>query len=117
MRGRFAPLVRSMRATGRVAAGETSADRQLVLGGVFGTVIILPGEGEFTRFRRLEEEGLVRVGRNRGMPIGGENRLAVEARAELVDDLTRNRLALGVLALAGFHLVRDQRLDLDHLAC
>ena len=35
---------------------------------------------------------------------------------ELVDDLARDRLALRILALARFHLVRDQRLDLDQLA-
>src|SRR5262249_21255907 len=48
--------------------------------------------------------------------IGSENRLAVKFASKLVDDLARDRLAILVLALAGLHDVRQQRLDFDDLA-
>src|SRR5690349_7654845 len=50
------------------------------------------------------------------MQIGAENLLAIIAGDEGVDDVARDRLAVGVVAVAGLHRVRDQRFDLDHLA-
>ena len=64
---------------------------------------------------RLVEERLVGVGRDGRMPGRLEELLAVEARREGVDDLARDDVAVGALALAGFHLVADERLDLDDL--
>ena len=42
--------------------------------------------------------------------------VAVELDGEFIDDLARDHLAVLVLALATFHFVADQRLDLDDLA-
>src|SRR5882757_4989747 len=93
-----------------------SRHRQLVGRDVIRTVVILPGEGELAALGGLEEERLIGVGGYSRMPVGLEHGLAVEGGGELVDDLARHGGAGGVLALAVFHFVRNQRLDLDHLA-
>ena len=57
--------------------------------------------------------GLAEIGR---LEIGREDFLAVHRGGELVEDLARDHLAVGALALAGFHDVRDERLHLDEVA-
>src|SRR5262249_10113813 len=57
-----------------------------------------------------------RIGRDRRMELGADDLLPVVGAHEQADDVARDRLAHVVVAEAGFHLVRDQRLDRDDLA-
>src|SRR5262249_40072823 len=57
-----------------------------------------------------------RIGGDRREEIGAEDLLAVVAGDEARDDVAWDRLADVVVTEAGLHDVRDQRLDLDHLA-
>src|SRR5262249_36463099 len=56
------------------------------------------------------------IGGNRRLEVAGEHRPAVEGTGEAIDDIARDRLAVRIPALAGFHHMRNQRADLDHLA-
>src|SRR5882757_1440830 len=94
----------------------SSRHRQLVRRDVIRTVVVLPGEGELAALGGLVEKRLIRIGGYSRMPVRLEHGLAVERGGEFVDDLARHGGAGGVLALAVFHLMRDQGLDLDHLA-
>src|SRR5262249_13013371 len=58
--------------TAAIARRPTSADGELVLRHVVRAVVVLPGEGELTALDRLEEEGLVWIGRDRRKPFGLE---------------------------------------------
>src|SRR6185312_6518899 len=57
-----------------------------------------------------------RIGRDRLVKRGVENRLAVVGAHERRNDVARNQLADVVVPEAGLHDVRDQRLDRDDLA-
>src|SRR5207244_13262147 len=57
-----------------------------------------------------------RVGGDRWIKVGAEHFQPVIDAYELGDDVARDRLADVVVPIAGFHLVRDQRLDRDDLA-
>src|SRR5262249_15246852 len=56
------------------------------------------------------------IGGGRRVECGAEDLLPVVGAHEQADDVARDRLAQVVVAEAGFHLVRDQRLDRDDLA-
>src|SRR5690242_12734037 len=79
-------------------------------------VVGRPGQLDDAALAGEREEGDERVGGDGGVEIGAEHLLAVIAGDESVDDVARNGRAVGVVAVAGLHRVRDQRLDLDHLA-
>src|SRR5580658_1775333 len=61
-------------------------------------VVVEPGEAEGAAFGDPCRELEVGVGRDRGLEVDAEHRLAVERAGEPVDDLTRDELATLVLA-------------------
>src|SRR5580658_3702072 len=79
-------------------------------------VVAGPLERDCAAFGRDGRESDERVGGDRRIEIGAEDLLAVVRAGELGDDVARDRLADVVAPESGFHEVRDQRLDLDHLA-
>src|SRR5262245_27267622 len=79
-------------------------------------VVARPGELELAALGRHREERQERVRGDRREQVGAEDLLAVIGADELADDVARNRLAHVVVAIAGLHLVLDQRLDDDDLA-
>src|SRR5580700_2817730 len=78
--------------------------------------LVGPGERERAALGGDGEERDVGIGGNGGIKRGVKNFLAVIGADEIVDDVARDRLAGDADAVAGFHHVRDQRLDLDDLA-
>src|SRR5262245_55127230 len=78
--------------------------------------VLGPGELELARPRHLHVEGKVWVGRDARMHLRLEHLRPRKRGREGVDDVARDGLALGVLALAGLHDVGDQGFDLDHVA-
>ena len=65
----------------------------------------------------FNEKGNIRVGGNRRMPIRPKHLLATVRHGEFVDDFSRNLLPrFLVFPEAGFHLMRNQRLDFEPLA-
>ena len=56
------------------------------------------------------------LARHRRLEVGGEHFLAVHRAGELVENFARDGLAGAILALAGLHDMRDERLDLDEVA-
>src|SRR3981081_4299180 len=92
-----------------------SFHRDLRRCGFVEAVVAVPLERDRAAFGRHRVEGDEGVGGDRRVEVGAENFLAVVAAGELGDDVARDRLAHVVVAVAGLHDVRDQRLDLDGL--
>src|SRR5262249_47399516 len=65
---------------------------------------------------RDREERDERISGDRGRELQVEDLDAVVGAGEALDDVARDHLAVGAGAEAGLHLVRDQGLDLEHLA-
>mmetsp|Transcript_5389 Transcript_5389/g.8515 ORF Transcript_5389/g.8515 Transcript_5389/m.8515 type:complete len:330 (-) Transcript_5389:566-1555(-) len=93
-----------------------SRNRDVFCGLVNGPVIVVPGELELARFGHHRYEFEVGVGRNRGLQRHINDVLAVEIAGKAVDDRAGDGVAIVILALPGFHLVADQRLDGDRIA-
>src|SRR5579863_494398 len=86
-------------------------------GGGFGKAVIAdPFEVEFSTFGRDREKRDERIGSGRREEIGAEDLLALKTAGEARDDIARHHLAGGGAAIAGFHDMRHQRLDLDDVA-
>src|SRR5712671_659820 len=64
----------------------------------------------------LEAELDVGVLGDAAAPVGDEHALAVIFEGQLLDEMRRNDLALGVLDEAGIHRMLDQRLHLGEVA-
>src|SRR6202022_1371891 len=64
----------------------------------------------------LEAELDIGVLGDRRSPVGDKDVVAVMFEGQLLDEMRRNDLALGVLDEAGIHRMRDQRLDFGGLA-
>src|ERR1043165_8467375 len=90
--------------------------RNLDLFGDRKPVVAFPGEAERPALGRRGEEGHERVGGDRREQRGREDLLAVILAGKRRDDVARDHPAVGAVAEAGLHHLRDQRLDLDHLA-
>src|SRR5262245_14185625 len=63
---------------------------------IHSAVVVGPGEVERARRVGGHEEREVRVGRNGTGPIGADHLAAVVAAGELVEDLARDEVVLGV---------------------
>src|SRR3981081_140264 len=83
--------------------------------GFVEAVVAGPLERDRSACARHRVEGDEGMGGDCGVEVGAEKLLAVVAAGELGDDVARDRLAHVVVAIAGLHDVRDQRLDLDGL--
>src|SRR3954464_8592487 len=89
------------------------ASLNLRRGGVGRALVVDPADLQIvTLLAALEGELDVRVFRNAAAPVGGEHVLAVIFERQLLDEMRRNDLALGVLDEAGVHRMLDQRLHL-----
>ena len=86
---------------------------QFGLGEAFLPELVMAGEAMKAAVATLEPE-LLKLGSARET-MGRVVLATVEGDLELFDDLARDGLAAGVLALAAFHFVRNERLDLDDL--
>ena len=111
------PRFLAPRAVGRMALARRirSRHRNEILADDFLAVVIDPGKHYGTGFLRAEPELNVRVGRDRRFEVSGKHLLAVHGANELVQDLARDRVSAGVLALTGLHDMRYQGLDLDEV--
>src|SRR5712692_7074744 len=79
-------------------------------------VVVRPGKLDRAALCGDGEKRDERVGGDRRMQVGAKNLLAVIAAYEGADDVARDRGAGHGVAVAGLHRMRDQRLDLDHVA-
>src|ERR1700730_9096918 len=96
---------------------QTSASLNLRRGGVGRALVVDPADLQVVAFlAALERELDVRVLGNAAAPVGREDVLAVIFEGELLDEMRRNDLALGVLDEARVHWVLDQRLHLGGVA-
>src|SRR4051794_24586268 len=85
--------------------------------GRFGkTPVADPFEIELAALGRDREEGNERVCGDGWKQVGAEDLRAVVAASKTGDDIARDGLASGGVAIAGFHDMRHQRLDLDDIA-
>src|SRR5215813_13231569 len=84
--------------------------------GLVEAVVACPLEVDRAALGRRREEADERIRGDCRMEVGAEDLLAVIGAPEGRDDVARDRLADIVMPEAGFHDVRDQRLDLDGLA-
>src|SRR6266567_7756565 len=102
---------------GHDEGGESfSLHHNLCLLGHFEAIVADPAERERAAVGgdRIENHERVRGDRRKELRL--EDRLAVVRALERRDDVARDRPAVGAGAKAGLHHVRDQRLDLDHVA-
>ena len=79
-------------------AGATLAHRDRLLADNRRAVVIDPGQHHAAALLGPELELDVRVRRDRGLEIGGEHLLTRHQADELVEDLARNDVAIGILA-------------------
>src|SRR5205823_8372191 len=79
------------------------------------SVVAAPFEADGPALVRGREKSEKRVGRNRGMKLGAEDLLSVILADEIGDDVARENFAHVVDAKTRFHLVLDERLNLDDL--
>ena len=85
--------------------------------GLGETLVAGPFEIELAALGRDREEGDERVGGDSpGTGRRGKSRRRCSGRLKLRDDVARDHLAVGGMAVAGLHDMRHQRLDLDDLA-
>src|SRR5262249_35051864 len=94
---------------------HVSFDRNLRRGGFDLAAVVSPFELQRPALGHHREEGDERVRGDRLVQVGAEDLGAVVGAHEQVDDVARDSDAGLVAPVSGFHDMRDQRLDLDHL--
>src|SRR4051812_23038505 len=104
---------RPARGRPRQMGSRTPASLNLRRGAVGGALVVDPAYLQVVvLLGALEGELDIGVLGNAAAPVGDEHTLAVMLEDELLDEMRRNDLALGVLYEAGIHRVLDQRLHL-----
>src|SRR5262249_8767882 len=80
------------------------------------TIVARPLELELAAGNRDRKERDERIGSDRGRKVGAEDLLAVIGANKELDYVAQLNFTRAIRTITGLHRVRDQRLDLDHLA-
>src|SRR3954462_11332772 len=99
------------------AGSRTAVSLNLRRGGIGRTLVVDPAHFQIVALlAALEGELDIGVLGDAAAPVGGEYLLAVIFEGQLLDEMRRNDIALGVLDEAGIHRVLDQGLHFGGIA-